>query len=258
MALSRVKVWAVEILTHTDLNAEFDNIINGALSLISPLTAPLAAGGNDITGLDELALNDAAANASAAGRIRRNGVNPTWHDGTAAYAIITTRGYSGADLLNVDEILFDVGGDATAAGRLRRSLSGPDLTWHDGTAARQLVAVGSTALGAATGTPIPNAIYQQSLVKGWVKFVGATAAISASYNVTSVVRDVAGVWTVTWDRDFTSLHAVISVTVEDPGTVSMAMVTTPGAGSTQISVYKRVDGAAFDPQAVHVVAMGAQ
>lgn len=42
MALSRVKNWvAAEVLTASDLNAEFNNILNNAISLISPLTANL-------------------------------------------------------------------------------------------------------------------------------------------------------------------------------------------------------------------------
>lgn len=41
MALSRVKVWGTEILTAADLNAEFDNILNNASSLISPLSGAL-------------------------------------------------------------------------------------------------------------------------------------------------------------------------------------------------------------------------
>ena len=52
MALSRVTTWtAGQVLTAAALNAEFDNILNNALTLISPLTATLAAGGNIITGL---------------------------------------------------------------------------------------------------------------------------------------------------------------------------------------------------------------
>lgn len=40
MALSRIKTWIAEVLTFSDLNAEFDNIINnGAGSLSSPRTA---------------------------------------------------------------------------------------------------------------------------------------------------------------------------------------------------------------------------
>lgn len=42
MALSRVKTWiAAEVLNASDLNAEFDNILNNAISLISPVTAAL-------------------------------------------------------------------------------------------------------------------------------------------------------------------------------------------------------------------------
>jgi hypothetical protein len=40
MALSRIKTWIAEVLTYSDLNAEFDNILNnGAGSLSSPRTA---------------------------------------------------------------------------------------------------------------------------------------------------------------------------------------------------------------------------
>lgn len=51
MALSRIKVWVAERLNFSDLNAEFNNLINGANSLISPFTADVAAGGFKITGL---------------------------------------------------------------------------------------------------------------------------------------------------------------------------------------------------------------
>lgn len=51
MSLSRIKTWAAEILTFSDLNAEFNNILNNAVSLLSPLLANLAAGSFKITGL---------------------------------------------------------------------------------------------------------------------------------------------------------------------------------------------------------------
>lgn len=52
MAIARIKVWvAGEVLTASDLNGEFNNILNNALSLISPLTANLALGGFSLTGL---------------------------------------------------------------------------------------------------------------------------------------------------------------------------------------------------------------
>lgn len=43
--------------------------------------------GGDITNLDELALRDAAAAASASGRLRRNSTRLSWHNGTAAQQI---------------------------------------------------------------------------------------------------------------------------------------------------------------------------
>ena len=52
MAISRVKTWvAGEVLTASDLNAEFNNTLNNALSLISPLTGDLNFNGNKATNL---------------------------------------------------------------------------------------------------------------------------------------------------------------------------------------------------------------
>lgn len=41
MALSRLKTWGAEVLAYADLNAEFNNILNNASSLISPALANL-------------------------------------------------------------------------------------------------------------------------------------------------------------------------------------------------------------------------
>ena len=51
MALARIKVWIAETLTFTDLNTEFNNVLDNALSLISPLTADLNFNGNDLNNL---------------------------------------------------------------------------------------------------------------------------------------------------------------------------------------------------------------
>lgn len=49
MALSRVKTWSAgEILTASDLNTEFNNILNNAISLISPATADFDMDGNQL------------------------------------------------------------------------------------------------------------------------------------------------------------------------------------------------------------------
>lgn len=49
MALARVKSWvALEVLFAADLNGEFNNILNNALSLISPLTGNLDVNSNQL------------------------------------------------------------------------------------------------------------------------------------------------------------------------------------------------------------------
>jgi len=50
MALSRVKTWSsAEVLAASDLNAEFNSILNNALSLISPLTGTLDLNGQTLS-----------------------------------------------------------------------------------------------------------------------------------------------------------------------------------------------------------------
>ena len=52
MSLAAYKTWSSgEVLTASDLNASFNNILTNANSLISPFTANVAAGGYKITGL---------------------------------------------------------------------------------------------------------------------------------------------------------------------------------------------------------------
>lgn len=49
MALSRIKTWAsAEILTASDLNAEFNNILSNPITLISPINATLDLDGQEL------------------------------------------------------------------------------------------------------------------------------------------------------------------------------------------------------------------
>lgn len=85
MAGSRDRTYlAGDVLLASQLNSLQDYFLNNALLVISPLTGSIDAGGFDITALDELAFNNAAANASATRRLRANAANLTWHDGTVA------------------------------------------------------------------------------------------------------------------------------------------------------------------------------
>lgn len=65
MALARVKVWGSETLTASDLNGEINNILNNALSLISPLTGALDCDGFALT-LDAAAVTTVQSTAAIA------------------------------------------------------------------------------------------------------------------------------------------------------------------------------------------------
>ncbi len=69
MAISRVKVWvANEVLTASDQNAEFNNILNNALSLVSPLTGNLNFNNNQAVNM-RLEVQSATQTAAQQGRI---------------------------------------------------------------------------------------------------------------------------------------------------------------------------------------------
>lgn len=53
MGINRVKTWVEEELDYDDLNAEFNNVLDNALSLVSPWTGNMAAGGYRLTGLSK-------------------------------------------------------------------------------------------------------------------------------------------------------------------------------------------------------------
>jgi hypothetical protein len=66
VSLSRVKSWiSGEVLTASDLNAEFNNVLTNAISLISPLTSTLDIDGNTLT-LDAAAVTSVVSSASVA------------------------------------------------------------------------------------------------------------------------------------------------------------------------------------------------
>lgn len=232
MALSRVKTWTAEVLTFTDLNAEFDNFINSALTLISPLTASLDAGSFDITALDELHFTDAVAGASAAGRLRRNGTAITWHDGTAARTVAV--GTSSPTFATITGT-----GTATVAG---------------------VVVSGNNAIvpGPLSGTPLQHGFYRENVVKAHLKMTGA-GVISASFNVTSVANNGTGINTITWDRDFADADYTILATAHTAAAAIFATVDTIGleVGTTRVRTWL-YDGTAIAANFVHVVVLGNQ
>lgn len=70
------------------------------------------------------------------------------------------------------------------------------------------LATGSLSVtGAAPGPPAANTLYKDNIIKGWINFEGTgTIAINDSFNVSGIVDNGTGDYTVTWDRDFASAN----------------------------------------------------
>ena len=63
----------------------------------------------------------------------------------------------------------------------------------------------STSISTAV-TPVAGGVYTDNIVKAWVMFSGADGTILDSFNVASVTRVTTGVYTIYWDRDFSSAN----------------------------------------------------
>lgn len=185
------------------------------------------------------------------------------------------------DITALDELAFtDAVANASATGRLRRNAA--NLTWHDGTAARNLVtntytgtvtatglvtAAGFTGSGnvgiipaAVSGTPAQHGLFRGNVVKGWVHCNGDGTTVNASFNVTSITDNGTGDLTVTWDRDFSSAnYAVVATPVKTLPVLSFQVnVTTMLAGSTRLLI-SASDGVPTDSAlALTIVAIGDQ
>lgn len=205
-------------------------MLNNALSLISPLTGDLACGDNDLTGIDELLLTDAAAGATAAGRLRRNATALTWHDGTAARTVA----------VGTSSPTF---GAVTATGLV----TGAGFTGS-----------GNVAItpAAVSGTPAQHGLFRENVVKGWI-LCNYAGAITASFNVSSITDNGDGDTTVTWDRDFASGAYVVVASALRVGAQRYTSLIAQLAGSVRIETDNQV-GSAVDADSLHVLAIGDQ
>lgn len=231
MALAAAKTFvAAEVLFASDLNTLNTNILNNALSLISPLTGNLACGDNNLTGIGEFVFND-DGNATAVGRLRRNGNNLTWHDRTGAVALQALVGggifgltmSNGTDAVNDIDIAVGVTVDDAEGTVLRRTATLTkqlDAAW----------AVGTNAGGLDTGA-IANTTYHIFLIQrtdtGVVDALFSTSAtaptLPTSYTlqrrIGSVVRLAGTIRAFTQDGDyFMYAVGVLDASAANPGT----------------------------------------
>jgi hypothetical protein len=114
-----------------------------------------------------------------------------------------------------------------------------------------------------TGTDVVRAVtpgrvqYHPGVAKAWAKFAGASGTIAVSHNITSVVRDSAGDYTVTIATDFSSADYAILLTAFHTSAVPTVYVLTQAAGSFTIKAVN-ASSTDTDPDAIFFCCFGDQ
>ncbi len=185
-------------------------------------------------------------------------------DGSAATPAIRQTG--GASDCGMYFIADDQIGFATS-GTLRTSITATALTTtgeiNAATAAGAMIA---SQAEMETGSAVDKLVtpgrqhFHQSGAKAWGKFAGATGTVAVSYNITSVVRDSAGDYTVTIANDFSSADYVVVLSALDSNVNKeyCLRVRTQAAGSFTINAVE-FDAGGFpdaDPPAIFFACYG--
>ncbi len=222
---ARTKNWGTEILTDTDLESELD--------------------------LLHSYIND-MMNSSTGHK----------HDGTTAEGpkILTA---------NIDDSAGTAGdvfySSGTALTRLAIGTAGQALVVNSGATAVEW-GEGTTFASAAevkTGTESAKAIApdtfvsHEGAVKGWIRFNGSgTIATDDSYNVSGIVDNGTGDYTVTWNTDFaTANYAVVGTAKQSGASFCNLVHKTLAAGSFRMETLNTA-GSAADSDIVTVIAIG--
>jgi hypothetical protein len=263
MALTRVKTWiADEELTASTLNAEFDNIINNAVSLISPVTSALDLDGNQLI-LDSDADTHLTADTDDRIDIALSGTDLFRFDGTATTPVNGITFIAGAAGVKPRVQAFGIGADtgidlrdvngneiaildpvASAVNELtvKNAATGnsPEIQATGGDADIDLKLVpkgtgqidvgtgGATQAEMETGTATTHVVtpgvqlHHPAHPKGWVKATVA-AAITAHYNVSSITDNAAANFTINWTTAFSSADYAISASVLNDGATALRL-----------------------------------
>lgn len=295
MAISRVKTWSNgEVLTHTDLNAEFDNILNNALSLVSPLTSDLAFGGFrgtglslgsvtspslqftgdantgifstgadvvDIAGGGATVLEVAGPTATAlvtviAEDARTNTVDVPFivqstTTGAAAAGIGTGIQFNAESADEAPSVFGSLNFTATDIGAGSEDTDFIVLARTGGAAAAEIgrmTSLGGFRPGAvAPAAPAANTLFRDSLIAGWATLAGGgTPTLGDDFNVSGIVDDGAGIFTITWDTDIADANYATGLSVFDSGTV-VGKVNARATTSIQIVTFTSSTGVVGDP-----------
>lgn len=239
MAVARIHTWiSGEVLTASDLNTEFNNLVNAGVAAISPLTAAL-----DFASFQ--ATNFRFQNQTATQSVGAAGF-AYWHTGenslhistgstqarvpalTAIQAgelvgIVNPSGVEGATIFSRIQLstLLLLSGTTLTVGTITPAKGGTGID-TSATATGALLTTGGTGSWTTLG---PGIASQFLMTRGagdvptwapvptpkWVKF-GATGNILSSSGVASVARESTGEYRVTWTTPFSSTAYVVIAT----------------------------------------------
>jgi hypothetical protein len=253
--LARVKTWSNgEILTHTDLNAEFDNILNHSI-VNADVSASAAIVGSKL----DLSVPGAIGGTTpAAGAFTTLSASSTLAvTGNATFNGSNTLG-NGADTLTINSssgITYTPA--ATWTFTAAQTVSG---TWANlgtvttadinggtidgvtigGSSAPTTTNIGTVAAGTWQGTAIATGYggtgvaTDDRIIGAWVNFQGSST-INDSYNVDSVTDNGTGNYTITITTDFASANYVVAGnTADDSNAIRSVQIEAIAAGSLQV------------------------
>jgi hypothetical protein len=135
----------------------------------------------------------------------------------------------------------------------------------DGGHLGQVQATDVTVTGAAASPPDANTLVTDNIPKGWINFKGTgTIAINDTYNVSSIVDEGVGEYTINFDRDFANAnYAPVGVAkrlaADGSNIVQMAIEKSSGlsVGSMRV-IFHDQNNSAIDVEIASIIAIGDQ
>src|SRR3990167_1517965 len=263
--LARSKDWVTETLTDSDLEGQFDLIINYITDMMSSTTGhkhdatdnegpKIATGGLDLSTITQnlvmtskiLKMAKGADVASVAGAITL-GEDGNYFDitGTNAITSITAKQAGTIVILQFDSTasLVDgsnlkLNGDFAGAAESQIALACDGTNWFE--IARQPNTTVASQAEMETATDILKAVtpgrakYHPGVAKGWVNFDGTgVVGINGSLNVSSITDNGTGDYTINWTTAFSAATYALVGTVQKTGAISAGVVYINSTGALQ-------------------------
>lgn len=256
MALARVKTWiSGEVLFAADLNGEFNNVLNNALALISPLTGNLNFNNTQALSFRLENLGATPAGGQAGRLVFQTSQNqPEVDDGAFMRRVpaVQTTTIATGDLIT-----------ASTAGTWIRLAVGSSSASH-------LIATSSSSVPIWGGGPASTGGLE--FARAWVVFSGITtssgitplAAFGVSTAANTIIKNSSGNYTIPWSNPFSSSnYALVAMAQREPGGVRNLIANTASSAGAAVTssaatiVLLGDDAGIYDSSRVTLVAYGA-